>query len=115
LDALSDSDAVFVFQTASALTTTTGRAVRLTHGAKAAHGYWKIGTSDTLGTCTVMKGTLLSPPKQRVDGGPTETGGRCHTHRPPNIRRRAPHRGGAVIGAGGWPVALAAVTSGAAA
>jgi hypothetical protein len=115
LDALGDSDAVFVFQTASALTTTTGRAVRLTHCAKAAHGYWKIGTSATLGTCTVMKGTLLSPPKQRVDGGPTETGGRCHTHRPPNIRRRAPHRGGAVIGAGGWPVALAAVTSGAAA
>jgi hypothetical protein len=54
LDALGDSDAVFVFQTASALTTTTGRAVRLTHCAKAAHGYWKIGTSATLGTYTVM-------------------------------------------------------------
>ena len=74
MDALGDSDAVFVFQTASALTTTTGRAVRLTHCAKAAHGYWKIGTSATLGTCTVMKGTLLADQSISIASGATLEG-----------------------------------------
>jgi hypothetical protein len=74
LDALGDSDAVFVFQTASAFTTTTGRAVLLTNGAKAANVYWKIGTSATLGTYTVMKGTLLADQSISIASGATLEG-----------------------------------------
>lgn len=72
MDALGDSDAVFVFQTASAFTTTTtGRAVLLTNGAKAANVYWKVGTSATLGTYTVMKGTLLADQNISIASGAT--------------------------------------------
>jgi hypothetical protein len=74
LDALGDSDAVFVFQTASAFTTTTGRAVLLTNGAKAANVYWKVGTSATLGTYTVMKGTLLADQSISIASGATLEG-----------------------------------------
>jgi len=51
---------VFVFQIASALTTTSGRAVLLTNGAQAGNVYWSIGSSATLGTTSTMKGTLMA-------------------------------------------------------
>ncbi|MCI4333727.1 MAG: ice-binding family protein [Thermoplasmata archaeon] len=51
---------VFVFQVASALTTTSGRAVILTNGAQAANVYWQVGSSVTLGTTSKMSGTLIS-------------------------------------------------------
>ena len=51
---------VFVFQVASALTTTSGRAVVLTNGAQAGNVYWQIGSSASLGTTSIMKGTILA-------------------------------------------------------
>jgi len=45
---------------ASTLTTTSGRAVILAGGAKSANIFWQVGTSATLGTSSVFKGTLLA-------------------------------------------------------
>lgn len=51
---------VFIFQVASALTTTSGSSVILTNGAQAGNVFWQIGSSASLGTTSVMEGTLLA-------------------------------------------------------
>jgi ice-binding like protein len=53
-------NAVFVFQVASALTTTSGRAVVLSNGAQAGNVFWQMGSSATLGTTSTMQGTILT-------------------------------------------------------
>src|SRR5205823_5228944 len=60
LDAQGDANAVFIFQIASTLTTTAGRQVILSGGAKAANIFWQVGSSATLGTTSVMKGNILA-------------------------------------------------------
>ena len=60
LDAGGDANAVFIFQMASTLTTSTGRAVILSGGAKAANVYWQVGSSATLGATSVFKGTIMA-------------------------------------------------------
>ena len=60
LDAQGDANAVFVFQIASTLTTTAGRAVILAGGAKSTNVYWQVGSSATLGTTSVFKGTIMA-------------------------------------------------------
>jgi len=60
LDAGGNPNAVFVFQMASTLTTTPGRAVVLSGGAKSTNVFWQVGTSATLGTTSVFKGTILA-------------------------------------------------------
>ena len=57
LDAQGDANAVFIFQMASTLTTTSGRAVVLIGGAQASNVFWQVGSSATLGTTSVFKGT----------------------------------------------------------
>src|ERR1043165_9417945 len=52
--------AVFIIQMASTLTTTTGRKVILSNGAKAANVFWQVGSSATLGTSSVFKGNILA-------------------------------------------------------
>lgn len=60
LDAQGDANAIFIFQMASTLTTTSGRSVILTGGAKSANVFWQVGTSATLGTTSVFKGTIMA-------------------------------------------------------
>lgn len=61
LDAMGDSSATFIFQVASALNTTDdGRKVILAGGARAANVYWQVGSSATIGTGAVFKGTILA-------------------------------------------------------
>jgi hypothetical protein len=60
LDAQGDPNAVFIFQMASTLTTTVGRQVLLSGGAKAANVVWQVGSSATLGTGSVFKGNILA-------------------------------------------------------
>src|SRR2546426_141338 len=60
LDAQGDANAVFIFQMASTLTTTTSRQVILSGGAKAANIFWQVGSSATLGTGSVLKGNILA-------------------------------------------------------
>jgi adhesin HecA-like repeat protein len=60
LDAQGDSNGVFIFQVSSTLTTLAGTQVILAGGAKATNIYWAVGTSATLGTNSVFKGTILA-------------------------------------------------------
>jgi hypothetical protein len=69
LDAQGDTNAVFIFQMASTLTTTIGRQVILRGGAKAANIFWQVGSSATLGTTSVFKGNILASTSIRVTAG----------------------------------------------
>ena len=60
LDAQGNSDAVFIFQIASTLTTGSGSHVVLVNGAKACNVFWQVGSSATLGTNSVFKGNILA-------------------------------------------------------
>jgi hypothetical protein len=60
LDAQGDTDAVFIFQIGSTLTTASGTRVVLVNGAQAKNIYWLVGTSATLGTNSVFVGTIMA-------------------------------------------------------
>jgi hypothetical protein len=60
LDAQGNSDAVFIFQISSTLTTASGSHIVLVNGAKACNVFWQVGSSATLGTNSVFKGNILA-------------------------------------------------------
>ena len=60
LDAQGDGNAVFIFQAGSALTTASASRVSLIGGADACNVFWQVGSSATLGTNSVFKGTILA-------------------------------------------------------
>jgi hypothetical protein len=62
---------VFIFQVASTLTTTSGRQVVLTGGAKPDNVFWQVGTSATLGSTTVFQGTILADQAITLNTGAT--------------------------------------------
>ncbi len=51
---------VWVFQMASTLTVGVGRKVILTGGAQARNLFWQVGSSATIGTSAVFKGTIMA-------------------------------------------------------
>jgi hypothetical protein len=59
-DALGDANGVFIIQIASTLITTSGRKVILKGGALAKNIFWQVGSSATLGTTSVFKGTIMA-------------------------------------------------------
>ncbi|MBI5539432.1 MAG: DUF3494 domain-containing protein [Bacteroidia bacterium] len=59
-DAKGNSDAVFIIQIASTLNTTSGRQIILSGGAKASNIFWQVGTSASLGTTSIFKGTIMA-------------------------------------------------------
>ena len=74
LDAKGNANAVFIFQMASTLTTTPGRAVILIGGAKAANVFWQVGSSATLGTTSAFKGTIMANQSISLNTGATLDG-----------------------------------------
>src|SRR5207237_3022098 len=74
LDAQGDANAVFIFQMASTLTTTSGRQVILSGGARAANVFWQVGSSATLGTTSVFKGTIMADQSITLTTGATLDG-----------------------------------------
>lgn len=60
LDAQGDSSAVFVFQASSTLITASSSSVSLINGAGACNVFWQVGSSATLGTGSVMVGTVMA-------------------------------------------------------
>jgi Ice-binding-like len=74
LDAQDDSDAVFIFQMMSTLTTTVGRQVVLINGAKSANVYWQVGSSATFGTASGFDGTIMADQTITFNTGATLNG-----------------------------------------
>jgi hypothetical protein len=74
LDARGNAHAVFIFQIASTLTTTSDRKILLTGNARAANVFWQVGTSATLGTLSVFKGTILADQSITLTSGATLEG-----------------------------------------
>jgi len=74
LDAQGDANAVFIFQMASTLTTTSGRAVVLSGGAKASNIFWQVGSSATFGTTSVFKGTVMADQSITLNTGASLNG-----------------------------------------
>jgi hypothetical protein len=69
LDALGDANAVYVIQIASTLTTGPGSQVILAGGAQPSNIYWQVGTSATLGTSSMFKGTIMADQSITVNTG----------------------------------------------
>jgi uncharacterized protein (TIGR03437 family) len=74
LDAQGDATAVFIFQIASTLTTTAGLQVILAGGAQASNIFWQVGSSATLGTNSVFKGTIMADQSISLTTGATLDG-----------------------------------------
>jgi len=51
---------LFIFQIGSSLTTLSGTQVILVGGAQAKNIFWQVGSSATLGTTSVFKGTIMA-------------------------------------------------------
>lgn len=60
LDAQGDGNAVFIIRSATSITTEATSEVVLTKGAKATNVYWTAGSTVTLGTHSIMKGTMVA-------------------------------------------------------
>lgn len=60
LDAQGDSNAVFIIRSATTITTSPTSEVVLTKGAKASNVFWTAGSAATLGTNSIMKGSVLA-------------------------------------------------------
>jgi LPXTG-motif cell wall-anchored protein len=60
LDAKGNPDAVWVFKASSTLITASSSVVALVNGASPCNVYWQIGSSATLGTDSVMVGTVMA-------------------------------------------------------
>lgn len=74
LDARGDPAAVFIFQMASTLTTTSARQVILRGGARAGNVFWQVGSSATLGTASVFQGTIMADQAITLGTGATLNG-----------------------------------------
>jgi serine protease AprX len=74
LDAQGDPNAVFVFQAGSTLTTAAASQVKLVNGAQACNVFWKVGSSATLGTGSVLAGSILALTSISVSDGVTMHG-----------------------------------------
>jgi len=60
LDAAGDPNAVWIFQSASTLIAEANSSVVLTHGAQARNVFWQVGSSATLRTGVIFKGTIMA-------------------------------------------------------
>ena len=55
-----DANAVWIFKMGSTLTTGSGTSIVLAGGAQAKNIFWQVGSSATLGTNSIFKGTILA-------------------------------------------------------
>ena len=60
LDGGGDTNAVFIFQAVSSLTTAASSVVSLTNGTQACNVFWQVGSTATLGSASTFKGNILA-------------------------------------------------------
>lgn len=77
LDADGDPNAVWIFQSASTLTTASNSAVLLINGAQAGKVYWQVGGSAELGTASTFVGTILAQASIQLLTGASIASGRA--------------------------------------
>lgn len=69
-----DATSVFIFQAGSTLTLNPSASIVLTGGATAANVFWQVGSSATLGTSSVFKGTIAAFSSITMNTGATSVG-----------------------------------------
>ncbi|GAB3956111.1 hypothetical protein GCM10027614_67330 [Micromonospora vulcania] len=74
LDAQNNPDAVFIFKAASTLITASASHVELINGAQSSNVFWLVGSSATLGTYSVLRGTVMALASITVTTGTTVDG-----------------------------------------
>jgi len=74
LDAKGDANAVFIFQMVSTLDTAAGLHVILAGGAKASNIFWQVGSSATLGSNSILAGTIMADQSITLNTGATLVG-----------------------------------------
>lgn len=74
LDGGGNENALWIFQMPSTFTTTSGRQVILSGGARASNVYWQVGSSATLGSTSVMVGNILADQSITLETGATLNG-----------------------------------------
>jgi Ice-binding-like/Bacterial Ig-like domain (group 3) len=74
LDAQGNPNAVFIFLAASTLITASASNVVLVNGAQAANVFWVVGSSATLGTYSIIQGTIMAQASITVTTGTTVDG-----------------------------------------
>jgi hypothetical protein len=74
LDAMGDTNAVWVFQTVSTLITGSGSTVTIINGGQACNVFWQVGSSATLGTTTTFVGNILALTSIIMQTGATLSG-----------------------------------------
>jgi len=73
-DAKGNANAVFIIQIASTLSMTSGRKIILKGSALASNIFWQVGTSATLGTTSVFKGTIMADQSISLNTGASVEG-----------------------------------------
>jgi len=74
LNGQGNSNAVFVFQAGSTLTTASNATIILENGAQASNVFWQVGSSATLGTSTDFSGNILANTSVTLTTGATVLG-----------------------------------------
>ena len=74
LDAQGDSNAVFIFQIGSTLTTASASQVRMINGGQSCNIFWQIGSSATMGTGSSFLGNVLASSSITMTTGTNSTG-----------------------------------------
>jgi hypothetical protein len=74
LNAQGNPNAVFIFQIASTLITSSGLQVILSGGANSANIFWQVGSSATLGSTSVFDGTIMALTAITLNTGATLNG-----------------------------------------
>jgi len=75
LDAQGNSNAVFVFQFGSTITTASYSNVTIINGGKACNVYWQVGSSATLGTYSALAGNFIALASITATTGVSVNGG----------------------------------------
>ena len=77
LDFLGNTNSLFVFQIASALTSASGSTVTTVNGGEGAGVFWQVGSSATLGTTTAFLGNIIAQESISLNTGATILCGRA--------------------------------------